>query len=66
MLTMLDAALHKALVEGVLCGVQQATANAFSVYRQQREDVTQQHRTEEGLIEIVLAAEAMLKLIEER
>lgn len=62
---MIDPALHKALTDGVLCGVQQAVANSFHVYRQGRADMTQHHRTEDALVEIVLVAEEMLKLIEQ-
>jgi hypothetical protein len=62
---MIDSALHKALTDGVLCGVQQAAANLFKVYREQRSDLQQKERTEDGLIDIMLAAEEMLKLIEE-
>jgi hypothetical protein len=51
---MIDDELRKAMVDGVLLGVRQAVANAFNVYRQDCKDMTQQHRTEDGLIDIVL------------
>lgn len=59
----MDEKARQALIDGVLAGAQQATAQAFSDYRQQHEDMTQKHRTEERLIEIVLAAEEMLAMI---
>jgi hypothetical protein len=62
---MIDPALRKALTDGVLLGAQQAAANLFKVYREQRSDLQQKERTEDGLIDIMLAAEEMLKLIEE-
>jgi hypothetical protein len=62
---MIDPALRKALAEGVLLGVQQDVAQCFIAYRKQCPDLQQHERTEDRLIDIVLVAEHMLKMIEQ-
>jgi hypothetical protein len=62
----MDEKLKQALRDGVMSAVLEAVAATFNVYRQgHKSDAHQQERTANGLIEIVLAAEKMLKLIEE-
>ncbi|WLB66043.1 hypothetical protein QIH96_13125 [Bradyrhizobium japonicum] len=62
---MIDPALREALAEGVLLGVRQDVAQCFVAYRKQCPDLTGTERAEDRLIDIVLAAEHMLKLIEQ-
>jgi hypothetical protein len=57
--------IKQAMIGGVLRGVEQATANCFNVYKQQRPDLHQQQRTAEGLVDIALTAAEMLVLIED-
>lgn len=59
-------AIKQALVDGVTAAVREAVVTSFNVYRQEhKRDLHQQERTANGLIEILLAAEEMLELIEE-
>jgi hypothetical protein len=57
--------IRQAIVDGVLLGVQQHVVTIFNNFHPLRNDLPQQHRAQEELIEVVLAAEEMLKMIEE-
>jgi hypothetical protein len=62
----MDEKIKQALVDGVMSAVSQSAAASFNVYRQEHKgDLHQQERTANGLIDIVLAAEQMLELIDE-
>ena len=55
-------AVRQAIFDGVMIGVRQQTVRIFDAYHHLRSDMTQQHRAQDALLELVLAAEEMLKM----